>query len=271
MDKVIITCALTGAETTKAQCPNLPVTPEELAQSALECEQAGAAIVHLHVRNPDGSPTADKAVFKKAIDLIRKKSQVVVEITTGGAVGMTPEERIDPVSLEPDMASLDCGTVNFGNDYIINTLPIMRQFAAEMNKYGVRPTLECFDISHVVSSHILIKENLIKPPYHYGFVMNVPGALPYNHKNISDMISRLPQESEFTVMGIGRAHLPAIFAALSFGGHIRVGFEDNIYYSKGKVASSNAQFVERAARLIKEAQKEPATPADVRKFFGLRS
>ena len=175
-NKMVITCALTGAETTKAQAPALPVTPEELADAAAEACLAGASIVHLHARNNDGSPTADVKVFKAAIDLIRRKCDVVIEITTGGAVGMTPEERIAPVSLRPDMASLDCGTVNFGNDYIVNTLPIMRQFASEMNKYNVRPTLECFDVSHVQSSHLLIKEGLIKPPYHYGFVMNVPAA-----------------------------------------------------------------------------------------------
>lgn len=270
MNKVMITCAISGAETTRKQCPSLPVTPDELAAAAYEAWQAGAAIVHLHVRNDDGSPTADVQVFKKAIELIRKKCDIVVEITTGGAVGMTPEERIAPVCLEPDMASLDCGTVNFGNDYIVNTIPIMRQFASEMNKYGVKPTLECFDVSHVVSSHILIKEGLIKPPYHYGFVMNVPAALPYNHKLVSDMLSQLPAQSEFTMMGIGRAHLPAIFGALSFGGHIRVGYEDNIYFSKGVVAASNAQFVERAARLVKEAQLETAKPSDVREFFGLK-
>jgi 3-keto-5-aminohexanoate cleavage enzyme len=270
MNKVMITCALTGAETTREQCPSLPVTPEELAQSAYECYLAGAAIVHLHVRNEDGSPTSNIKVFKKAIELIRKKCDVVVEITTGGAVGMTPEERIAPVSLEPDMASLDCGTVNFGNEYIINTLPIMKQFASEMNKYRVKPTLECFDVSHVVSSHILINEKLITPPYHYGFVMNVPSILPYNHKLISDMISQLPDESEFTIMGIGRAHLPAIFGALSFNGHIRVGYEDNIYYAKGVVAKSNAEFVERAVRLAREAQKEIAKPQDVRSYFKLR-
>ncbi|PIS47937.1 MAG: 3-keto-5-aminohexanoate cleavage protein [Elusimicrobia bacterium CG08_land_8_20_14_0_20_51_18] len=269
MNKVIITCAVTGAETTKKQCPNLPVTPEELADAAYGAWQAGAAIVHLHVRKEDGGPTQDLKIFKKAIDLIRKKCDIVVEITTGGAVGMTPEERVAPVSLEPDMASLDCGTVNFGNDYIVNTLPIMRQFASEMNKYKVKPTLECFDVSHVVSSHTLIKEGLIQPPYHYGFVMNVPGALPYNHKLISDMLSQLPAQSEFTIMGIGRAHLPAIFGALSFGGHIRVGYEDNIYFSRGVVAESNALFVERAARLVKEAQLEVAKPSDVRAMFKL--
>lgn len=270
MNKMIITCALTGAETTKAQAPALPVTPEELAASAEEACRAGAAIVHLHARNDDGSPTADVKVFKAAMDLIRKRTDVVVEITTGGAVGMTPEERIAPVSLKPDMASLDCGTVNFGDDYIVNTLPIMRQFASEMNRHGVRPTLECFDVSHVQSSHLLIREGLIKPPYHYGFVMNVPAALSLSVKTLSYMIDQTPPESYFTVMGIGRAHLPGICAAIASGGFIRVGFEDNIYYSKGRLAKSNAEFVERAVRISREAGLEIAKPSDVRQLFKIQ-
>ncbi len=269
-NKMIITCAITGAETTKKQQPALPVTPEELAAAAAEACEAGASIVHLHARNDDGSPTADIKVFKKAIDLIRAKSDVVIEITTGGAVGMTPEERIAPVALKPDMASLDCGTVNFGDEYIVNTLPIMRQFASEMNRHGVRPTLECFDVSHVQSSHILIKEGLIKPPYHYGFVMAVPAALSMSVKTLSYMIDQMPAESYFTVMGIGRAHIPGICGAIASGGFIRVGFEDNIYYSKGRLAKSNAEFVERAVRFSKEAGLEIAKPSDVRELFKLR-
>jgi 3-keto-5-aminohexanoate cleavage enzyme len=267
---MVITCALTGAETTKAQAPALPVTPEELAASAEEACRAGAAIVHLHARNDDGSPTADVKVFKKAIDLIRKRTDVVVEITTGGAVGMSPEERMAPLALEPDMASLDCGTVNFGDDYIVNTLPVMRQFAAEMNIRKVRPTLECFDVSHVQSSHLLIKEGFLRPPFHYGLVLNVPGALSLSPKTLSYMTDQLPPESYFTVMGIGRAHIPGICLAIAAGGFIRVGFEDNIYYAKGRLAKSNAEFVERAVRLSKEAQMETASPGDVRKLFGLR-
>ncbi|OGS11491.1 MAG: 3-keto-5-aminohexanoate cleavage protein [Elusimicrobia bacterium RIFOXYA12_FULL_57_11] len=269
-NKMIITCAITGAETTKAQQPALPVTPEELAAAAAEACAAGASIVHLHARNDDGSPTASVAVFKKAIDLIRKKSDVVVEITTGGAVGMTPDERIAPVALKPDMASLDCGTVNFGNEYIVNTLPIMRQFASEMNKHGVRPTLECFDVSHVQSSHILIKEGLIKPPYHYGFVMQVPAALSLSVKTLSYMMDQMPPESYFTVMGIGRAHIPGICGAIAAGGFIRVGFEDNIYYSKGRLAKSNSEFVERAVRFSLEAGLEIAKPSDVRQLFKIK-
>ncbi len=269
-NKMVITCALSGAETSKAQQPALPVTPEELADAAAEACLAGASIVHLHARNDDGSPTASVAVFKKAMELIRKKTDVVIEFTTGGAVGMTPEERIAPVSLKPDMASLDCGTVNFGDEYIVNTLPIMRQFASEMNRYGVHPTLECFDVSHVQSSHILIKEGLIKPPYHYGFVMQVPAALSLSVKTLSYMMDQMPPESYFTVMGIGRAHIPGICGAIASGGFIRVGFEDNIYYSKGRLAKSNAEFVERAVRFSKEAGLEIAKPSDVRELFKLK-
>ena len=269
-NKTIITCAMCGAETTRAQHPGLPVTPEEIAAAAEEAYRAGASIMHLHVRNDDGTPTSDVKVFKKAIDLIRKKCDAVIEISTGGAVGMSPEERIAPVSLKPDMASLDCGTINFGNDYIINTLPIIRQFAAEMNKHGVKPVLECFDVSQVQSSHILIKEGLLKPPYYYGFGMNVLGALNYSVKTMCYMIDQMPPESYYTVVGIGRTQLPAIYAAIASGGFIRVGFEDNIYYAKGRLAKSNAELVERAARLAKEANLEIATPGEVRKILGLK-
>ena len=148
-EKVIITCAVTGAETTRESQPALPVTPEEIAQSAFEAWEAGAAVLHLHVRHDDGSPTQDVAVFRKAIELVRSRCDIVVECTTGGAVGMTPEERLQPVTLKPEMASLDCGTVNFGDEYIVNTLPVMRQFAKAMRDHGVRPTLKLSDPGHV--------------------------------------------------------------------------------------------------------------------------
>lgn len=271
MDKMIITCAVTGAETTKEHNPNLPVSPEEIAESAYNAYQAGAAVLHLHVRDSNGGPTQDIEIFRKTISLVRKKCDMVIEVTTGGAVGMTPEERLQPVMLEPDMASLDCGTVNFGDEYIVNTLPVMRHFAVEMRKRKVFPTLECFDLSHIYASHILIKEGLLKPPYHYGFVMNVPGGVRYTPDNLGVFVDRMPSESYFTVMGIGgRASLQSHFGALSYGGFMRVGFEDNIYYDKGVLAESNAQLVERAARISHEAGRKLASPGDVRKLFGLR-
>lgn len=267
--KTIITCAVCGAETTRERQPALPVTCEEIADSAREACLAGASIIHLHVRKDDGLPTQDPEVFRKTISLIRKKCDAVVEITTGGAVGMSPEERIAPVKLKPDMASLDCGTVNFGNEYIVNTLPVMRRFAEEMNANGVKPTLECFDFSHVRASRILIREGLVKSPYHYGFVMNVPGGIKYSPKTLSFLIDSLPPESYFTVMGIGKSWVSAMFGAAAFGGFMRVGFEDNIYYSRGRLAKSNAELVEKATRIAKEADLEIASPGDVRKMFGL--
>jgi len=270
-NKLIITCAVTGAETTKAMQPALPVTPEEIAQSGFEAYEAGASVLHLHVRHEDGTPTQDVAVFQKAIALIRAKCDIVIETTTGGAAWMTPEERLQPVTLKPEMASLDCGTVNFGDEYIVNTLPIMRQFANAMRDNGVRPTLECFDLGHVYASHILIKEGLLEAPYHYGLVLNVPGAARYEVDVLEFLVRKLPQGAHWTAMGIGgKANLDCLYAAIALGGNIRVGFEDNIYYSKGRLAKSNAELVERAARIAKDCGRELARPEDVRAMLKLR-
>jgi 3-keto-5-aminohexanoate cleavage enzyme len=268
--KVVITCAVTGAETTRAQNPALPLTPAEIADSAYEAWRAGAAVLHLHVRDKDGNPTQDLAVFKETIDLVRRKCDMVIETTTGGAVGMTAQERLQPVTLDPEMASLDCGTVNFGDDYIINTLPMLREFASLMKERGVRPTLECFDLSHIYASRVLIKEGLVEPPFHYGFVMNVPGGVRYEPDVLDLFVRKLPEGSHWTAMGIGRANLEAIYGALALGGFVRVGFEDNVYYSKGVLARSNAELVERAARIVREAGCSPATPDEVRQMLKLR-
>ncbi|MBU0926356.1 MAG: 3-keto-5-aminohexanoate cleavage protein [Spirochaetes bacterium] len=269
--KIVITCACTGAETTVAQNPALPITPDQVAATAQECRAAGAAILHLHVRDDQGNATQSVARFKEAIDAIRRKTDIVIEITTGGAVGDTAEERLRPVKeLEPEMASLDCGTVNFGDEYIVNTLPTMREFAAEFKRRGVRATLECFDLGHVYASHYLVKEGLIEAPFHYGFVLNVPGAVPYSVENLSAFIKAMPAGADYTVMGIGRSSLPAQYGAVANGGWIRVGFEDNVFFSKGVLAKSNAQLVERAARIAGEAGLSPASPDDVRKYLKLK-
>jgi 3-keto-5-aminohexanoate cleavage enzyme len=272
MNKMIITCAVCGAETTRQQNPNLPITPMEIADSTFEAYKKGASIVHLHVRDENGGPTQDPEIFRKTIALIRDRCDIVIEITTGGAVGMTDDERVAVIrELQPEMASLDCGTVNFGNEYIVNTLPTMRRFAREMIAYRVRPTLEIFDLSHIFSADILIREGLLNPPYHYGFVMNVPGALKYEAELLNLLVKRIPKGAFWTVLGIGSACLPAHYGALATGGgFIRVGFEDNVYYSKGILAESNAQLVERTARICTEAGYEIATPADVRSMLELK-
>ena len=271
MEKKIISCAICGAETTKEQNPNLPLTPVELADAAYEAYKAGAAIIHLHVRDNDGNASQDLETFRKTISLIKEKCDVIVEVTTGGAVGMTGDERLEVVKLNPEMASLDCGTMNFGDDYILNTLPIMRKFAIAMKERGIRPTLECFDLSHVYAAQTLLKEGLVEEPFHFSFVLGVPGGVRYDVETLDMMVRRIPENCHWTAIGIGgKASLQAHYGALSLGGHIRVGFEDNVYYSKGVLAESNAQLVERAVRIIREAGFEPATPEDVRKQLKLR-
>lgn len=271
MKKMVITCALCGAETSREDNPNLPLTPQELAEDAFKAYKAGASIIHLHVRDKDGLATMDTAIFKETMDLIKEKCDVVIEVTTGGAVGDSDEERMKVLELRPEMASLDCGTVNFGDEYIVNTIPTMKNFAKKMKEYGIRPTLECFDLSHITSANRLIKEGLIEPPFHFGFVLNVPGAAKYDVETLDFFVRRLPEGSFFTAMGIGgRASLLSHYGALSLNGFIRVGFEDNIYYSKGVLAKSNAQLVERAVRIAKEGGYEIATPADVREILKLR-
>jgi len=272
MKKMVITCAVTGAETTREQNPNLPISPQEIADATYDAYKAGASIIHIHVRNPDGTPTQDIEVFRETIKLIREKCDIVIETTTGGAVGMTPEERLQPVQLSPDMASLDCGTVNFGDDYIVNTLPIMRQFAEEMQKYNVKPTLECFDLGHVYAANMIIDEGLVDPPYHFGMVLNVPGALKYTQDNLKYMLNVMPENSKWTVVGVGgKGAMMGIADAIELGGFIRQGFEDNIYFEKGVLADSNAQMIERAANMAKEGGYEIASPSDVREMLNLNN
>lgn len=272
MYKIVITCAVTGAETTKKDNPNLPVTPDEIAQSAYEAFLAGASILHLHVRDKNGLPTQDVNIFYETIQKIRSKCDIVIEVTTGGAVGMSIEERMQPLALKPEMASIDCGTINFGDDYIVNTLPTIKEFAKVMTEHGVRPTMECFDLSHVDTSLRLINEGVFEPPFHFGFVLNVPGGLRFNMETLGILVNRIPNNSFWTVMGIGgKASLQAIYGAISFGGFARVGLEDNVYYSKGKLAQSNGQLVERGVRIAKEYGCEIATPDDVRTLLKLRS
>jgi len=272
MKKMVITVAVCGAETSKKDNPNLPVTPQEIAESTYQSYLKGASICHLHVRDKKGNATMDINIFKEAIKLIREKCDIVIEVTTGGGVGMSPEERLEVVSLKPEMASLDCGTVNFGDEYIINTLPIIRQFAEEMKRNSVKPTLECFDLSHIYSANMLVREGLVEAPCHYSFVLNVPGAAKYDTETLDFFVRRIPENCFWTVIGIGgKASVEAHYGALALNGFMRVGFEDNIYFSKGVLADSNAQLVERAANISIAAGYLIAKPTDVRKMFKLKN
>jgi 3-keto-5-aminohexanoate cleavage enzyme len=269
---IAITSAVTGAETTRAQNPALPVTPAEIADAACEARRAGAAIVHLHVRDDQGRPTQDAAVFKEAMALIREKCDIVIEVTTGGAAGMSAEERLQPVALDPEMASLDCGTVNFGEEHIVNTLPMMRRFASKMRARGIRPTLECFDLSHIDAAWGLVEAGLVPSPLHFGLVLNVPGGLRYSRDTVRILRDRLPEGALWTLIGIGgRIGTAKIEDALDLGGWVRVGMEDNIYFDKGRLAASNAELVARAAHMVRERGLTVASPDEVRSKLSLRA
>ncbi|GAX89569.1 3-keto-5-aminohexanoate cleavage protein [Effusibacillus lacus] len=290
MEKLIITCALTGAEATKQDNPNLPVTPEEIAKAALEVRQAGASIVHLHARNEDGSPTQDKTVYAEIMRRIRETgNDIILQVSTGGAVGMTPEERIQPVTLRskasdgsfsggqatgllppyPEMASLTTGTVNFGNGVFLNTPSDIERFARVIQEHGVLPELEIFDAGMIRNALELRKKGLVPDNAPFDFVMGVAGGIPGTPRELLFLVESLPEGARWSVAGIGRAQLPLATMAILLGGHVRVGFEDNVYYAKGVLAESNAQLVARIVRLAKELGRAVAAPDEARHMLGI--
>lgn len=271
MDKLIITAALVGAEATKADNPNLPITPQEIADAAYQCWQAGASIVHIHVRDEHGNPTQDKAVFAEVIDLIRERCDIIIQVSTGGAVGTNVEERVQPLELRPEMATLTAGTVNFGDDVFFNSPAYIRKIAENIQRYGVRPEIEVFEAGMIDNAVRLVKAGLIAYPLHFDFVMGVPGGIAGTPKNLLHLVDCIPPGSTWTVAGIGRAELPLATMAIILGGHVRVGFEDNLYYSRGIKAQSNAQLVERIVRIARELGREVATPAEARTILGMAS
>lgn len=270
MEKLIITVALTGAEVTRDLQPALPLTPDEIAEAAFECWKAGASIVHVHARDVDGNPTQSYEVYKEIKEKIEAKCDVIFQPSTGGAVWHKPEERLQPVELKPEMATLSCGTCNFGSEVFMNPEEYMEKFAHRMKELGVKPELEIFERGMIENAKKLVKKGLIEEPVHFDFVLGVPGAAPGNPEDLMYMIQSIPQGSTWTVAGVGRYQLPLSTMGILLGGHVRVGFEDNIYYRKGELAASNAQMVERVVRLANELGREVASPDEARRILGLR-
>lgn len=269
MDPLIITVAPVGAELTPDQTPHLATTPRALGEVARSVRDAGASMLHVHCRNDDGSNTHDVGRFKEAYEAIRGQSDLIVQFSTGGAIGMTPEERAAVLQLRPEMATLTCGTVNFGDDVFENSFPIMRAILSRMHEFDVLPELEIFDKGHLTNARRLEKEGLLTFPAHVDFVLGVPGGLDASVQNLCDLVDALPAGCTWSVAGIGRMQLPMAMAALAMGGHVRVGLEDNIYYSKGRLAT-NAELVARVARLAGELGRPVATPEQARRILGLR-
>ncbi|HHZ03295.1 MAG TPA: 3-keto-5-aminohexanoate cleavage protein [Tissierellia bacterium] len=270
MEKLIITACLTGAEVTREQQPNLPITPDEIAEAAYECYLAGASMVHIHARDKDGNPTQDFEYYKAIKEKIEAKCNIIFQPSTGGATWHTPEQRLQPVELKPEMATLSMGTCNFGDDVFMNTEETIRIFANRMNELGVKPELECFDKGMIDTAKRYIKQGLIKAPAHFDFVLGVPGAIGAEIRDLLYMVESIPEGSTWTAAAIGRHQLPINVATILLGGHVRTGFEDNIYYRKGELAKSNAQLVERIAKLSRELGREVATPDEARVILGLK-
>jgi 3-keto-5-aminohexanoate cleavage enzyme len=273
MDKLIITAAISGAEVTKEHNPGVPYKIDEFVSEAKACYQAGASIIHVHAREEDGTPSQSFDIYKSIIEAIKTEvPQLIIQPSTGGAVGMSSEERLQPVSLSPEMATLDCGTCNFGGDEIFeNTENMIIEFAAKMKEFNVKPECEVFDKGMIDMALRLHKKGLIHDDnLHFNFVMGVNGGISATARDLVFMAGSIPSNSTWTVAGIGRSEFPMAAMAITMGGHVRVGFEDNVYLEKGVLAESNADLVAKVVRIAKELGREVATPDEARAILGLK-
>lgn len=276
MTPLILTAAITGAETTRKDQPNLPITPAEQAADALACYEAGARVIHLHVRDDAGQPTQSLERFTAALEAIKAAApEVIIQISTGGAVGEAFEKRLAPLGLHPDMGTLNAGTLNFGDEVFINRPADIVRLAEAFLQYEVVPEVEVYESGMIDYVAKLVNKGIIThTPLHVQFVLGVPGGMNGSPKNVLYMADHLKEQipsATWAVAGIGRWHIPASLTALVNGGHIRVGFEDNIFYHKGVVAESNAQLVRRIARIATEIGRPLATAAQAREILGLRA
>ncbi|MHA1111969.1 MAG: 3-keto-5-aminohexanoate cleavage protein [Promethearchaeota archaeon] len=274
MEKLIITAAICGAEVTKEQNPKVPYTVEEIGTQAESAYKAGASVIHLHVRYDDGTPTQDKKRFQDCITEIRQRCpDVIILPSTGGAVGMNADERLQPIYLDPTpkIATLDCGTVNFGGDEIfVNTESMIMEFADKFNQLGIKPELEIFDVGMIDTVKRLHNKGFFKDPMHFNLVLGVLGGIAATTENLVFLVNSLPQDSTFTVTALGRYEFPMITQSIAMGGHARVGFEDNLYISKGVLAISNGELVEKVVKIANAMGREIANPRQAREILRIQ-
>lgn len=274
MDKTIITVAVTGAWPTKKDNPNIPITPAEIAEDVYACWQAGAAIAHIHVRNDEGLGTMNVEKYREFEKLIKAKEDcdIILNYTTSGDLEATDETRQQHLKeLNPEMASYDCGSMNWGhNALFINHPHFLEELGQTMKENNIKPEIEVFDAGMFYNAQYYLKKGVLEAPLHYQFVLGAPGGTAATVENLVYLKSLLPENCTWSALGIGRGHMPILYATIALGGHVRVGLEDNVLYSKNELATGNVQFVERAARLIREFNKEPATPDEARQILGLK-
>ena len=274
MDKLIITAAICGAEVTKEQNPAVPYTVEEIVREAKSAVDAGAAIVHLHVRHDDGTPTQSRDRFQECTEAILKECPNVILIpSTGGAVGMTPDERLQSTDTTPipEMATLDCGTCNFGDEIFDNTMPTMRAFGKRMMERGIKPEYECFEMGHLDTILTMARKGEVPAaPMQFNFVLSVPGCTPATVDNLCWLVKNIPAGSTWTATGIGRHAFTLAAPAIVMGGNVRVGFEDNLYLERGVLAKSNGELVDKVVRMAKLLGRQVATSDEAREILSLR-
>ncbi|MDZ7698068.1 MAG: 3-keto-5-aminohexanoate cleavage protein [Deltaproteobacteria bacterium] len=269
MDKLIITVAPTGSIPTRKMTPHVPITPEEIIEDGMRCRDAGAAVIHIHARNPaDESASPEYAIFEAIYQGLKEKTDLILQISTGGRAGMTYALRSERLKLCPEMASLTTGSVNFPTTVYENSPDLIDALAGDMLKYGIKPEMEIFDTSMIHNALDLFNRGLAKAPLHFDFVMGLKGAIPATIQNLVHLRSSIPPDATWTVAGMGPAQLLMGTHAILMGGHVRVGLEDNIYYRRGEKAT-NPQLVERMMRLAHELGREVANPDEARRILNL--
>lgn len=274
MEKMIISVGITGSRITRQQTPYIPILPAEIAQSGIEAWRAGASILHIHVRDPKtGLGTQDYSIFKEVVDRLRSETDAILCLTTSGIPGRNLEyrERLIPLSLNPELVSFDAGSINMRENVFLNPPDFLEMLAKETLTKGIKPELEVFEAGMVETCIRYLQKGLLKPPLHFQFVLGVLGGMSATVKSLLHLSEIIPAGSTWSVIGTGVAQLSMAMTAMTMGGHCRVGLEDNLYYSRGVLAKTNAELVERVVRISKEFGREIATPSEARKILSLTS
>ena len=277
-ERVVISAALTGALTTREQCAAIPYTPAEIAEEAAAAREAGAAVAHIHARTDEGDPTFSTDTYREIYEAVRARTDILVNFSTG-AVDEPVETRTDYIrGVSPDIAALNMGSMNYAKysdrrgefvfDQVFdNSFSEIQAFLSAMNDAGVKPELECFDTGHIGNIRPLVKQDKLTHPIQFSLIMGVLGGIPATVENLAHQVRQLPDDATWQVIGVSRDQWPLVGAALSMGGNVRVGLEDNFYLPGGEMAESNADLVARAARMARDVGREPATPAEAREVM----
>lgn len=276
----MITCALSGVVANRDQCPAIPYKPEEYAAEAKRAYEAGAAVVHIHARTPDGAPSYEVEDYRNIYDAVKAACPIIINFSTG-AINISTQQKIAHIqSIKPAMGALNMGSMNYAKyntekkrfvfEFVFpNPFSEIVQIVQAMNEVRTKPELECFDMGHVGNSYPLIDMGLLEPPYQYSLIIGVLGGVPPTISNLVNMVQALPPQSDWEVIGIGLDQWRLVAGAIALGGNIRVGLEDNFYLSKSVMSKSNGELVQKAARMVRDQGREPATVDECRERLKL--